>query len=76
MRTGKKYPNRKIAYRYTLCGKDAQILVKELFPKLIVKKKIAEVFLQFPTGIGRRDKDVEVKKKLHLMASILNKRGD
>jgi len=73
----KRSGNRKQAWAYMICGKDAQNLVKQIYPYLIVKKEIADVFLRFPfSGQGNRNKQIDLKNELHTQAKIINFRGN
>jgi hypothetical protein len=60
--------NRKLAYRLRISYKQAKPLIEALKSRLIVKRKIAEVFLNY------QDKSFD-KEKLFLEAKELNKRG-
>lgn len=59
--------NRKLAYRLRICYKQAKPLICLLKDKLIIKKEIANIFLNY----GESDK----KDELYLKAKLLNKRG-
>lgn len=65
--------NRKMAYRLRICGKQAQRIIKELYPYLIVKKKQANIFLDFPLNHKRLKR--EIRENLFQQMRKLNYRG-
>lgn len=58
---------------YRICGKEAQELIRAIYPYLIVKKVIADIFLKFPCpNRGIKYYQLELKEKLYIQARNIN----
>jgi hypothetical protein len=66
-------PKRKTAYSITLQAQSAEILLKEIFPYLVLKKEQAEIALKYRETIVGRGK---FNRYYHMPKEIISKRKE
>lgn len=76
----KPIKNRKVCYRWYVLGNDLEIAIKSLLPYLCIKRKQAELVLEYRQTVRANgwlitDEVAEARKQLWLKCKELNKLG-
>lgn len=76
----KKVPGRKLCYRWNIFSHNSASILKECLPYMIIKKRHAEIFIEFESTMSRSHWKVsedllEKRRQLYLKLKKLNKVG-